>query len=121
MSAAWMRASAGVKDGIVRYLCLKNTGLHIRVCLVSMIYGEIGRIYTHIDFDIPMYTPIISTFIFVTLFFDHWYNSTYWSKPFSIYSLSPLYYVTLLYHTIRYIVLLVCHTRVPCTVSISHL
>jgi hypothetical protein len=26
-----MRASAGVKDGIVRYLCLKNTELHICV------------------------------------------------------------------------------------------
>jgi len=24
--------------------------------------GEIGRIYTHSDFDIPMYTPIISPF-----------------------------------------------------------
>ena len=30
-SAARMRASAGGKDGIVRYLCLKNTELHIRV------------------------------------------------------------------------------------------
>jgi len=35
--------------------------------------GEIGRIYTHSDFHIPMYTLTISTFIFVTLFFDHWY------------------------------------------------
>ena len=30
-SDARMRASAGVKDGIVRYLCLKNTELHICV------------------------------------------------------------------------------------------
>jgi len=39
--------------------------------------GEIGRIYTHSDFHIPMYTPTILTFIFVTLFFDHCYNLSY--------------------------------------------
>jgi len=38
LSAARMRASAGVKDGIVGYLCLKNTELHISVWWVSMMY-----------------------------------------------------------------------------------
>ncbi len=31
LSAAWMSASAGVKVGMVRYLCLKNTLLQVRV------------------------------------------------------------------------------------------
>ena len=43
LSAAWMRASAGVKDGIVRYLCLKKTELHMRVCLVSIMYTSWQR------------------------------------------------------------------------------
>jgi len=29
---------------------------------ISTKIGEIGRIYTHSEFDTPMYTPIISTF-----------------------------------------------------------
>jgi len=66
----------------------------------------IGRIYTHSDFHIPMYTPTISTFIFVTLFFDHWFNSSYWSKSFSIYS-----------HSIGEFTL---HTPVLCGITISH-
>ncbi len=32
LSAAWMRASARVSVGMVRYLCLKNTVLQVRVC-----------------------------------------------------------------------------------------
>jgi hypothetical protein len=38
LSAVRMRASAGVRDGMVRYLCLKNTKLQIRVWQVSMMY-----------------------------------------------------------------------------------
>ena len=34
LSAALIRASAGVKLGIVKYLCLKNTVLQMRECLV---------------------------------------------------------------------------------------
>jgi hypothetical protein len=34
LSAAWMSASAGVSVGMVSYLCLKNTVLQVRVCLV---------------------------------------------------------------------------------------
>ena len=42
-SDAQMRASAGVKDGIIRYLCLKNTELHIYVWRVSMMYTSWQR------------------------------------------------------------------------------
>lgn len=35
-SAALINASAGVRLGIVRYLCLKNTELQTRVLLVSL-------------------------------------------------------------------------------------
>ena len=42
-SAARMRAFAGVKDGIVRYLCLKNTELHMRVWRVSVMYTSWQR------------------------------------------------------------------------------
>ena len=45
LSAAWMRASAGVKDGIVRYLCLKNTVLHMRVCLVHACVSGVDDVY----------------------------------------------------------------------------
>jgi hypothetical protein len=38
LSAAVIRASAGVKLGMVKYLCLKNTVLQIHECLVSVIY-----------------------------------------------------------------------------------
>jgi len=38
LSVAVIRASAGVKLGMVKYLCLKNTVLQIRECLVSVIY-----------------------------------------------------------------------------------
>ena len=34
LSAALIRASAGVKLGIVKYLCLKNTVSQMRECLV---------------------------------------------------------------------------------------
>jgi hypothetical protein len=36
LSAAWMSASAGMRVGMVRYLCLKNTVLQVRVCQVSL-------------------------------------------------------------------------------------
>ncbi len=36
LSAAQMIASAVVSVGMVRYLCLKNTVLQVRVCLVSL-------------------------------------------------------------------------------------
>ncbi len=36
LSAAWISASAGVSVGMVRYLCLKNTVLQVRVYLVSL-------------------------------------------------------------------------------------
>ena len=36
LSAALMSASAGVIEGIVRYLCLKNTELQVRVLFVSV-------------------------------------------------------------------------------------
>jgi hypothetical protein len=36
LSAAWMSASAGVGFGMVRYLCLKNIVLQVRVCLVLL-------------------------------------------------------------------------------------
>ena len=36
LSAALMSASDGVMEGIVRYLCLKNTELQVWVLFVSM-------------------------------------------------------------------------------------
>ncbi len=36
LSADRMSASARVSVGMVRYLCLKNTVLQVRVCLVSL-------------------------------------------------------------------------------------
>ena len=38
LSAASMSASVGVMVGMVSYLCLKNTVLQVRVCLVSLMY-----------------------------------------------------------------------------------
>jgi hypothetical protein len=38
LSTAVIRASVGVKLGMVKYLCLKNTVSQIRECLVSVIY-----------------------------------------------------------------------------------
>ncbi len=36
LSAAQMSASARVRVGMVRYLCLKNTVLQVQVCLVLL-------------------------------------------------------------------------------------
>ncbi len=36
LSAAGMSASVGVRVGMVRYLCLKNTVLQVQVCRVSL-------------------------------------------------------------------------------------
>ena len=37
-SAALINASAGVIVGIVKYLCLKKTALHVQICFVLVMY-----------------------------------------------------------------------------------
>ena len=48
----------------------------------SYFKGEIGRIYSHFNFDTPLYH--FFPFFFVAPFFDHWENWSHWSQLKSI-------------------------------------